>query len=318
MNRNGMDEINANIRGCIEMILDQGIRNIIIFPYGDIGSRFKRILNELYGVKEYAIIDNHLCKYNSNIKPIDYLEELRETQIDRFAIVLTSSNEQVYEDLKTQITRYVKNECIFEMPLIKREYVFHKTKIGKHSFGPICRDHLFIDEIGSFCSFAEGVDVVGNHETRYLSTYNFMSSLSTMFDDINLSYEEEYKINGTDTPQHFFSGVNPPIDKITKAKRTRIGNDVWLGRNVIITNGADIGNGVIAGAGAVITKDVPSYAIVGGVPARTIKYRYTQNQIEALNKICWWDWDDEIIRERYYDLFIPIDEFINKYNVANN
>ena len=82
----------------------------------------------------------------------------------------------------------------------------------------------------------------------------------------------------------------------------------------MITNGADIGNGAIIGAGSIVTKDIPDYAVAAGVPARIIRYRYTGEQIEALNKICWWDWSDEEIRSRYDDFFLPIEEFIEKYN----
>ena len=96
-------------------------------------------------------------------------------------------------------------------------------------------------------------------------------------------------------------------------RRITIGNDVWLGRNVVIVNYANIGNGVIAGAGAIITKDVPDYAVVVGVPARIVKYRYTPDQIIALNQIKWWEWDDELIRERYEDFYLDIDTFIAKY-----
>ena len=98
-----------------------------------------------------------------------------------------------------------------------------------------------------------------------------------------------------------------------KNDKVVIGNDVWLARNVIITNGAKIGNGVIAAAGAVITKDVPDYAVVAGVPARVIRYRYNPEQIKALNKIAWWDWSDDEIRERFDDFYLPIDDFIKKY-----
>ena len=96
-------------------------------------------------------------------------------------------------------------------------------------------------------------------------------------------------------------------------KRITIGNDVWLGKNVTITNGSNIGNGVIAGAGTIITKDVPDYAIVVGCPGRILRYRYTAKQIEALNKIAWWDWPDEKIRECYEDLYDDIDVFISKH-----
>lgn len=71
--------------------------------------------------------------------------------------------------------------------------------------------------------------------------------------------------------------------------------------NIIITNASNIGNGVIAGAGTVITKDVPDYAVVGGVPARIIKYRYNPEQIRKLNEIAWWDWLDEKIIACYDD-----------------
>ncbi|MXP74988.1 hypothetical protein GN277_06220 [Lachnospiraceae bacterium WCA-9-b2] len=88
---------------------------------------------------------------------------------------------------------------------------------------------------------------------------------------------------------------------------------MWLGRNVLITNYADIGNGVIAGAGSIITKDVPDYAVIAGAPARIIRYRYSFDEIEGLNKIGWWEWSDEKIRERYEDFYLPVGEFIKKY-----
>lgn len=98
-----------------------------------------------------------------------------------------------------------------------------------------------------------------------------------------------------------------------KLSKIKIGNDVWLGKNVIITNGVNIGNGVIAAAGAVITKDVPDYAVVAGVPARIIKYRYKEEQIKELNKIAWWNWSDDKNRECYEDFYLEIDVFIEKH-----
>ncbi len=82
---------------------------------------------------------------------------------------------------------------------------------------------------------------------------------------------------------------------------------------VLITNGSDIGNGVIAGAGSIITKPVPDYAVVVGVPARIIRYRYNQEQIKALNEIQWWNWSDEKIRACYSDFFDDINTFIEKH-----
>lgn len=116
-----------------------------------------------------------------------------------------------------------------------------------------------------------------------------------------------------DNDSAYFPGVIPRGNNY-KLKRITIGNDVWLGRNVIITNSANIGNGVIAGAGAVITKDVPDYAVVAGVPAHIIRYRYTEGEIAALNRIVWWNWSDEKIRENFDDFYLNIKEFIDKYD----
>lgn len=74
-----------------------------------------------------------------------------------------------------------------------------------------------------------------------------------------------------------------------------IGHDVWLGRNALILSGVNIGDGAVIGAGAVVVKDIPPYAIAAGNPARVIRYRFDRQQIAALEKIQWWNWDDSKI-----------------------
>jgi len=81
-----------------------------------------------------------------------------------------------------------------------------------------------------------------------------------------------------------------------KTKDSFIGSDVYLNHGVIVHGGVRIGHGVAIGSGAVITKDVPDYAVVGGVPARIIRYRFSPEQIEALLEIAWWDWPEEEVR----------------------
>lgn len=88
-----------------------------------------------------------------------------------------------------------------------------------------------------------------------------------------------------------------------------IGNDVWIGDSVLIINGVKIGDGAIIAAGAVVNKDVPPYAVVGGVPARIIKYRFSTEQIKWLLKFKWWEKDSDWLKEHSF-LFGNIEHMI--------
>ncbi len=85
-----------------------------------------------------------------------------------------------------------------------------------------------------------------------------------------------------------------------------IGSDVWIGTDAFLMPGIKIGDGAIVGARAVVTKDVPPYAIAGGNPAKILKYRFPQDMISELLKIKWWDWEDERIRNAF--------QFLNSNN----
>lgn len=298
------------IKRRIEEMLDSGKDKFIIYPFGKMGMQVESILNTVYGIAAEFVVDNHLYKYNHRI----YSTELFSTiNCKNYVVLLSAINPQVYSDLKEIVSRYFPDENIVEfqcqqknMEGIQKKIDKHRTNIGRHCYGPICRNHPLIKTIGNFCSFAEGCDVVPNHEMKYITTHPIIYA-GQAYDDIDEQYTDY------ENEPWYLEGVSPKGGYVEKRKRITIGNDVWLGKNVIITNGANIGNGVIAGAGAVITKDVPDYAIVVGVPARIIKYRYSQEHIDALNKIQWWSWSDQQIIERFDDFYIPVNEFIDKY-----
>ena len=94
---------------------------------------------------------------------------------------------------------------------------------------------------------------------------------------------------------------------------TSVGHDTWIGHGAIIMPEVTIGNGAIIGSGAVVTKDIPPYAIAVGVPARIVKYRFEPDIIAALEEIQWWDWEPELLKERLEDFRGPIGMFIEKY-----
>lgn len=149
---------------------------------------------------------------------------------------------------------------------------FEKNNVLYHY--PINKDKLII---GKFCSIACGTKFMftsGNHSLKSLSTYTF----PIFFDEWNLD-----------------------VKNITSAWDNKgdivIGNDVWVGYEAVIMPGVKIGDGAIVGTRAVVTKDVPPYTIVGGVPARPIRKRFDDETIEKLLKIKWWDWDKEKIEK---------------------
>lgn len=84
-------------------------------------------------------------------------------------------------------------------------------------------------------------------------------------------------------------------------RQTIIGNDVWIGTGAVILGGANVGDGAIIAAGAVVTKDVPAYAVVGGVPAKLLHYRFNESEIKALLELRWWDKSDEWLKEHASD-----------------
>ena len=148
---------------------------------------------------------------------------------------------------------------------------FEKNNVLYHY--PINHDKLII---GKFCSIACGAKFLftsANHTQTSLSTYPFPI---------------------------FFEEWGLDVQNITSAWDNKgdivIGNDVWIGYETVILSGVTIGDGAIIGSRAVVTKDVPPYTIVGGVPAKTIRKRFSDDDIEALQKMKWWDWPIEQIQ----------------------
>ncbi len=132
--------------------------------------------------------------------------------------------------------------------------------------------------IGKFCSIGRSVEIgLAQHPISYLSTHPFQcaDSLFTRFS----GYSEIQR-----KPWRF----HPP---------TSIGNDVWIGAKVNILSGVNIGNGVIIAAGSVVTKSIPPYSIVGGIPAKVIKMRFSDEIIEKLEALCWWNMDLDNLKD---------------------
>ena len=128
--------------------------------------------------------------------------------------------------------------------------------------------------------------------------------------------------NGISTSPTFYSTIQQngrtlsTVNKIEERKKIIIGNDVFIGANVTVLDGVTIGDGAIIGAGAVVSKDIPPYAIAVGCPINVIRYRFSQDQIDRLLKIKWWEFN----HEKLYDVekyFFDIESFLKKYDTKS-
>lgn len=148
---------------------------------------------------------------------------------------------------------------------------FQKNNVLYHY--PVNHDRLMI---GKFCSIACGAKFIftsANHSLKSLSTYPFPI------------FFEEWGLDVTDI-----------TDAWDNKGDIIVGNDVWIGYEAVILSGVTIGDGAIIGSRAVVTKDVPPYTIVGGVPAKSIRKRFDDVTIARLLELKWWDWSEERIK----------------------
>lgn len=182
-----------------------------------------------------------------------------------------------------QLSGSISESCsIDKQTVILKNHSLSKVSVGK---GTYIADGALISDtsIGKFCSIGPHLLCGwGIHPVDGIST-------SPVF------YSTQKQSGFT------FSAT----DKIVEQKHINIGNDVFIGANVTILDGVSIGDGAVIGAGAVVSKDIPPYAIAVGSPIKVVKYRFSQEVIDSLLEIKWWDKEDEVLKNverNFYDV----------------
>ena len=145
--------------------------------------------------------------------------------------------------------------------------------LGRHSYhgkDVVCSGNLGIVIVENFCSMANNItfDCGHNHNTKLITTFPFYNLLG-------------------------IGNANCIMNK----GNIHIGNDVWICEDVFVVGGVTVGDGAIIARGSIVTKDVPPYAMVAGNPAIVKKYRFSEEQIQKLLEIQWWNWSDEKIKK---------------------
>ena len=168
-----------------------------------------------------------------------------------------------------------------------------ESSMGDYSYVVNDADIIYTT-IGKFCSIASHTRInPGDHPMHRASQSHFTYRSSAYFD-------------GESDDEAFFDW--------RRSRPVSIGNDVWIGHGAVVLAGRTIGDGAVVAAGAVVTKDVPAYAVVAGVPARIVKMRFDVGVVEGLKRLRWWDWSHEQLRYALPDFRrLPVVEFLETY-----
>ena len=177
--------------------------------------------------------------------------------------------------------RYLRDVALGRFTEVMERVSLAECALGDYSYIERHSEAIYAD-IGKFCAIASDVRINAlNHPLERVSQHKF-----------------------TYRPNEYFAGAK--LDKefraARQAKRVEIGHDVWIGHGVTILPGVKIGHGAVVAAGAVVTGDVAAYAIVAGVPARFLKWRFPPDIAERIIALAWWDWPHEKLAGAHDDM----------------
>ena len=271
----------------------------------------------VWGTDQSALKCYYILKYN-NINPLlmsDKHKEIPKTKgipvhgreiLDKDKVFVIVINRTCANILKSNGFVHKKDYILKTEGLLFYDFIWDGVFVGK--FTPdfsvfsnclgVHSRHNCITSIGRYCSFNGKAYMNGDHQMEGLT-------ISQHF----LRYVDSLQNKQLKKYNDYLEAYN----KIT------IGNDVWIGANVFINASKvkSIGNGAMIGANAVVLEDVPPYAVVVGVPGKVKKYRFTQEQIEILERVKWWDWDEETIKKNA-DCFENVNVFFERFKADNN
>jgi acetyltransferase-like isoleucine patch superfamily enzyme len=246
----------------------------------------KRIYNGLktyYHFKKYKKHELFIARHVS-IRNCKFENDVTVGPNSRLSNVKFGGNDHISNNVSisdADLDQYVKVgafSALKDISIGSYSYIANESAIGRTTIGKYC-------SIGSCINVSSGC-----HPTRdFVSTHPIFFSTQRQ---CGISYADK----------EYFNEYSP----------VKIGNDVWIGTKVFVLDGVTIGDGAIIGAGAIVTKDVSPYAIVGGVPAKLIRFRFDEEEIDFLLRFKWWDRDPDWVKENYKD-FHNIKSFMQKY-----
>lgn len=288
-----------------KILSDKEERDIYIWGVGKGGKIIEQELSKI-GIVVQGFVDRNIEKKYKGY-PVIKKEDIDKSKI-YIIVSLMNMDVEIYDWMyKNEFS--IKDWCYIYEFINKEDCVYKCCKIGRYTYGykSLLDVYPFAVEIGRYCSINETARIWNNHSLDCVTTSPILDYPS--FYSYNKYGDRAEFIRKYGQHKHNVEFENSAI---RKNEPIHIGNDVWIGANVIILPGVSINDGAVIAAGAVVTKNVPAYAIVGGIPARLIKYRFTEQVRESLLKIKWWDWSIDDI-EKNIELFYQPREFIRRW-----
>lgn len=296
-----------------DVIQDVNGRKIAIWGASDSGRILKDFLQE-NGCKDVFFVDQNAAKMDAYCGcPVKEKNELDVSK--HYVMVATIALHESIEDY-LEAHGFTDNDYLYicdNERYLKEDTMYKGCMIGRYTYGyeDLLSEYPLATKIGRYCSINNTARIWNNHSLDAVTTHPFLDHrlfYSRKEKDDRVKYMMKYgKHHENAEFENSTLRDNRPVE---------IGNDVWIGANVIILPGVKIGDGAVLAAGAVVTKDVEPYAIVGGVPAKVIKYRFDQEMIDVFLKIKWWEWSVEKI-EKNIELFYQPEMFCNVFDLKN-
>lgn len=201
-----------------------------------------------------------------------------------------SSSARVFSAVRIRNSKVGNSASVGDYSKVDDSYLADFVRIDRfnHIFGSILKEHTYTGQntvilkstIGKFCSISWDVTIGGAEHA-----YDRIAQHSFLYNDVDGIRQ---------------IGCSVPYDRFGKS--CIIGSDVRVGAGAVLMRGIEVGNGAVIASNAVVTKDVPPYAIVAGVPARIIKFRFDQDVIDGLQDLAWWDFSDEKLKLCFNEL----------------
>lgn len=276
-------------------------KKMLVFGTGSLAEKFMLNNPWLYKYVGFFIDSTPRSSSYMGRDVISFKEFQEQDNLNEYFILVASS---FYKEIFKQLNSIglKKDEHYIQVtekeinPQTTVDRIVQGVKVGRFTYGysKHCYPGSILKQIGSFTSIHDSVRIGEiNHPLNFITTHPIL-------------YTTENEFSGSEgVPGILAESEVIDIRSIPSNEKIAIGNDVWIGANAVILPGVTIGDGAVIGAGAVVTKDVPPYAIMGGVPSKVIRYRFTPEEIEILLNIKWWEWEIEEIKSKAHLLKNP-------------